>query len=334
MKIENYQDFISFKPADCNGHYHQSELSEVPELFLIEEKYDGSKYTATFLDGRVKFTSRRTSKKTGLPVDRTRNLPHLAVNLHGRLDGTILVGEILAPSKSFGDASGTMNCNPEKAVERQERSGWLQYTVFDCLWHKGLDLRNVPLETRRHYAASALNDWQEMGNKCLWCLALSPTKPAKNAASHFRQVVRKGGEGLMIKDPKAKFGQGVFKCKKAFDLSVICSGFKPGQGKYKGQIGALKFSVITLADKELVEIGQCSGMTDKDRVDFTKNWKRYNGAVMDVTCQPPDHPDKFVPGKDRLRHPRFIRFRDDLNGIDCTDKKLIADMTSFVKGGK
>lgn len=78
------------------------------------------------------------------------------------------------------------------------------------------------------------------------------------------------------------------------ELELI--GYTDGKGKYVGQIGAL---VLTGGVK-------CSGMDDATRAMFSKDRFKYLGMRVEVAYE------KVIRGTNGLRHPRFIKLRDDL----------------------
>lgn len=302
------------------------------QRWIVQEKYDGSLYLCRITSEGLSFTSRRLSVKDGKPVDKTANLPHFAPKTRDftrflkLMDGTLVLGEILAPSHSFKDTMAVMGSSAEKAIARQEQNGWLQYLIFDCVFFRGQDLCSWSLANRMSHADIVMRTWWPYLRRGLAdCLQIAPYKGAAHPDAYYRQIVAQGGEGVMMKDLTAPYGRGVVKCKKVQDVSVVLTGFTEGAGKYAGQIGAALFSVY--CGKDLVEVGQCSGMTDSVRQDMTAKPVSYLMQVMDVTCQPPDNPAEFQAGKHRLRHPRFVRMRRDLSPRQCTEKKLKDDFT-------
>jgi len=95
---------------------------------------------------------------------------------------------------------------------------------------------------------------------------------------------------------------------------LIITGFKEGDGKYLGLIGALKCSaVVSVVQDELrtVEVCNCSGMSDDVRDDITLLGEKLLGTVVEVAYQ-------YVGSNGRLRHPRFKGLRDDKRPIECT----------------
>ena len=84
-------------------------------------------------------------------------------------------------------------------------------------------------------------------------------------------------------------------------LDAVVTDIKPGKGKYDNQVGALILSV------EGREVANVSGMSDAERAAMGEH---NIGQVVEVAYQ-------YVGSKGRLRHPRFIRFRDDKLPEQC-----------------
>lgn len=92
-----------------------------------------------------------------------------------------------------------------------------------------------------------------------------------------------------------------FKWKPVRTLDAVVLGIKPGNGKYAGQVGAL---IIGIGDRVLANV---SGMTDLERSQMSDGDV---GKVVEVAYQ-------YVGDGGRLRHPRFLRFRDDKLPEQC-----------------
>jgi ATP-dependent DNA ligase len=98
---------------------------------------------------------------------------------------------------------------------------------------------------------------------------------------------------------------GWYKIKKVRTLDAIITRIVPGEGKYFGLIGALGCSIFN-SKGEKIEICSCSGMTDdiRHQTDLV-------GKVVEIKYQE-------VGSKGRLRHPNFLRFREDKLPYECT----------------
>lgn len=88
-----------------------------------------------------------------------------------------------------------------------------------------------------------------------------------------------------------------YKVEETADLVIL--GYSPGTGKYKGKIGAILCGGIV--NGEVKEVAKVSGMVEEIRFGLTD---QDIGRIVEVKFQE-------VASRGRLRHPRFIRFRDD-----------------------
>lgn len=326
-------------PADLTKPYLAAEL-----------KLDGSRYdmylgAGTDPYGRQKapntLLSRRPSKIDGKLVDKTANLPHITDKVYAGLDGTILDGEIFLTGQDFTSTSSIMLSSPQLARQKQESGGWLDYYVFDVVMFRGIDVSGKPLYERRkileeivkrmgnpnvrlmpHWRACEvvgsgfMTDFKAVGGDDEWIL------------KKFTEVVEKGGEGLIIKDLRQGYGRGWAKMKKSYDVSCVVIGWKPGTGKYIGQIGSLTLGVYV--DGKMVEVGYASGFDDTLRKEMSANFKAFEGRVVDVFAHELSK-DKADGGGKRLRHATWHRFRDDVNANECTMEKLVEDMSKKTK---
>lgn len=299
-------------PSRCTGTYREEYMSD-PD-WVAERKYDGGRYMLYLDDdGAVHLYSRRDFPR----IDKAANVPHFAHRYPG-LEGTVLDGEILHPNgKKLGDTTGIMNSLPAKAIARQEAEGWLDYHVFDILFYKGRDVRQLPLRERRKLIADALMVIEHP------CVKMVEQHTDKDGL--FRTLVSQGEEGTVLKNVNSPYGVNWVKNKRVADFSVVISGYKPGQGKYAGSLGAVAVSVYE-GDK-LVEVGFASGMTDEERDDIWKNRDEYLGRVVDISAQE-------VTKDGRLRHPRWLRFRDDVSPETLTMTKLRDDAKQARRASK
>ena len=112
---------------------HVAKLEEAlkdDSKYVVEEKIDGCRY---FLIGD-RFFSTRVSEKTGFPVEKTENFPHLVKTFAAaELNHIILDGEICIPGKKSQDVTTITGSLPDEAIRKQEEFGWVEYRVFDIL---------------------------------------------------------------------------------------------------------------------------------------------------------------------------------------------------------
>lgn len=110
-------------------------------------------------------------------------------------------------------------------------------------------------------------------------------------------------EGFVFKESNLL---GWSKWKPEHTLDLIIEGYTEGKGANLGLIGAI--CCKTIDGKSIATVG---GLTAKQRVDFSYEPDRYLGKVVEVRYT-------SVTKYGRLRHPRFVRLRDDKHPALCT----------------
>jgi ATP-dependent DNA ligase len=115
----------------------------------------------------------------------------------------------------------------------------------------------------------------------------------------LQEAQRRRIEGWVLKQ---EHYVGWYKLKVERTLDAPVTGFKDGDGKYLGLVGALH---VSLEGHEIACVG---GMDDETRLEIDE--KADLGRVVEVAYQ-------YVGDKGRLRHPRFVRWRDDKPAVEC-----------------
>lgn len=283
--------------------------------WLAEEKLDGWRFLMHFgksLD-RTYLTGRRTSVVTGKLSEKGLFAEPLWPGVADRVEYTVLDGEVMPPT-GFYDIAGIMNvASVDKARARIKQIGPPTYRAFDILFCNGTDVRELPYIERILLLDEIVNNET---NKLIQRIGAH-----KDSLAHYDRIIDRGGEGVILKDFTAPYGEGWVKVKRYSTLDVIVTGFtdaKEGRtGKFLGLIGAAKISVYTPSG-QLVEVGRASGMTDAVRDDMSMNPQKWIGNVIEVAAQ------EFA--KNRLRSPRFKRARPDADPRHATFVKMMADL--------
>lgn len=274
--------------------------------YVAEKKLDGARYLS--IDGRM--FSRKLSVKNNLPVEKTKNVPHISSELQRLPTGTILDGEIYYPGGNSMLVTSVMGSLPAKALARQEGNP-IRYCVFDVLYYNGKDVTGLPWAQRRNILERLYRGY------------LADAKHIDISEVHYTDKLKfllslweAGEEGIMLKNIHAEYyidkrpEHVWYKVKKDYPYDVIITGFEPGKGKYKGQVGSIVFAQYDKPGGELVRKGTCSGFTDAMRLDMTKNPDKYVNQVMEIHAM-----EKTKDGF--FRHPQFVRLRDDKSPRDC-----------------
>jgi DNA ligase-1 len=137
------------------------------------------------------------------------------------------------------------------------------------------------------------------------------------AEAHYKEIVARGGEGTIVKDPLAfwvdKTSTLQFKMKpvKEADLRII--GFNPGKGK-----NAKTFGSVLACTEEGDCVTSVSGFTDKERQFVNANRESFMNTIMAVTYE------SLITenGEYSLYIPVFAEFRKDKVEADTLEMLL------------
>lgn len=326
--------------------------------WVAEEKIDGIRLTIHIAPTGLYFYSRSAGKDDpSRPLEKTHAFAHMAnLIFPDKYFGTVLDVEAHAVNMKHEEIAGHIN-----ATDGRDNS-FIYFKVFDLLYEGGICITNLEWKFRRMKLTQLMQELMMVFNG----KALTVTSPVnstgevrlliddtdmfekgvfrlsrytiKDKVNFHYDIVLNGGEGTMWKNINAKYKEGAkpantwYKWKKEDTADVVIVGFTDGkQGKYFGQIGAVRYAEYLTEDEinalgikkkhvnhiykddtdyYLIEIGQCSGMTDEQRLDFTNNQTKYIGEVMEV-----EYMERTKRGA--LQHPRFLQIRSDKQPDEC-----------------
>lgn len=208
--------------------------------YVAEEKYDGSRYLS--VGGR--FFSRRISVKDGFPVEKTENVPHLAIVLQ-KYPNLILDGEVYYEGMTSNEVTSIMGALPNKAQARQRERGWLKYVIFDILRDfDGNWLLDKPWSERREILEDTFDliqkDCQDIGKTEIEHFEISRVV-IKDKREFYDEIMSRGGEGVILKNINGKYLPDKrpmwnwVKVKKHLTDDVVIMGFKPPVREYEGK---------------------------------------------------------------------------------------------------
>lgn len=291
------------------------------DRWCAEPKMNGHRMTLHFLEDRVVAMSRHTSRKTGLKVDNSENVPHLTGMPVPGLSYTILDGEIVTGDDKAWTATSIMGCLPAKAVRRQEEQGFVRFHAFGMPMFRGNDLHGIPDEKMR-----ALLLW-------VWDLFLMPLHPWMSPLPRAYTTAEKelmlhrewdrGGEGIILKYLDGGYNRRSWaKVKRSETYDCVIMGWNdatpmtkkvngdvsPSRLHLNGWIGSLVLGQYRQG--HLVKVCDCSGMDDATRAEISFDPASFIGRVVEVRAQ-----ERTPDGK--LLSPRFIRWRPDKNPTQC-----------------
>ena len=289
--------------------------------YWLEPKHDGMRAIVSKHEGKVFIYSR-----AGLSYE--EHLPHLVEELAALPDGTILDGELMivktrsivdGHSIAVADFNATMRIMgalPAKAIARQEDTK-IEFCAFDMPRADGISYESFSYEDRTIALTNLLNAidmhfvFQNVGIK-EW------------EFDFIDKMMAVGIEGAILKNKDSLYLSGKrrsnnwYKVKAELTADVVVMGFtdaKEGKtGKWLGKVGAIVFGAYDFEGK-LIEVGQCSGMSDAER----DRWTAIRDS-QDLTARVIEVKYNDLVGSGELgtpRHPQFKIERIDKRPEDC-----------------
>jgi len=271
------------------------------------------------------FTSRNRCSDTYLLNELTENVPHLCSLDLSQLEGSIFDGELYLPdsfvkldslTNALEATTALLHCSPEKARVYQESTGQrIHYHIFDVIRAEGKDLRPVSFkhrleflnEFKRYIKSSGYDQFIEFEDLIL-----------KDKEQHFKEIIKAGGEGIVLKDLEAPYFPGArsqswLKLKRSDTVDAIIIGYDRGkEWEKKGLIGSVELGVFDECG-DLRSIGRVSSLSLQKRIEMTEVFegiptlkKEYLGTVVECRFQ---ELNKNLRG----RHLQILSFREGQN---------------------
>lgn len=289
---------------------------------VVQQKYDGFKALVSKTDRGLSIYTRRGT-------DITKRVPQLAEKLSGLLPaGTSILGELMFidpnGQQSLTKVQSVVGSKEKVAQEKLKRmKGRLEYVVYDVLKLRGKDLRGRPLKDRmRHLEMIPARGVVYRAKNYSW----------KDREQAIKDSLRKGGEGVVIKDLSAPFrwkSKGAsepfgsswkFKApgKKANTADVILESYKKGKEK-------LIFEAYQMHKGKRTGVGKLSGLDKKTESKVKGLIDKGRHVVAEVSYQQRQPSGKF-------RHMGWIRLRPDKPAKSATvrENPMGQPMTWFV----
>lgn len=218
--------------------------------------------------------------------------PHLEMN--ERLSCLQWFRNLDLPSHSSLDGELYAPDRPASAVKTAIIDGTAKFVAFAIPWWDGASWKDFDLVVVQMFA-------RERGIPFLFVERRMGVDVTKEALAE--SALRAGYEGWVLKN--GHYDEW-YKVKRVQTVDCVVTGFVDGEGKYLGNTGAIRASVWR--DGELVEIARVSGMSDdvRDMIDERADL----GRVVEVAYQE-------LGSRGRLRHPRFVRWRNDKPAKEC-----------------
>jgi len=152
---------------------------------------------------------------------------------------------------------GTFAQTVSSVLQQQANSGWLElkYAIFDVPQMPGnfrVRLQKAESWIAQHHPAYA------------FLVPQTTVEDAVHLSRYLDEVVKHGGEGLIVRDPEVAYTPGrsaaILKVKRFEDAEATVVGHVPGSGRNEGRMGALR-----VLSPEGLEFKIGTGFTDAER---------------------------------------------------------------------
>jgi len=232
----------------------------------------------------------RTRINSSHPTDLTDQLEPLNLVPHHIPRDTVLLGELHVPGKPASYV--------KTAIKNQDSNLTITYFAIEELCEATM--------------SEPLAEWS-LGGVAAWMAYYRLPFAEYIDIEHdqwtpeelIKSAVDNGYEGVVLKDGNLLNWR---KLKPVQTIDLVVTGFEDGKGKYLGLTGALKCSVFT--PEGYIEIASVSGMSDDERIEVSLDERSFLGKIVECRYQ-------YLGAQGRLRHPAFIRWRDDKPVRDC-----------------
>ena len=305
--------------------------------YFAELKIDGSCYILEHtINGNIYMFSRTVSTKNGLLVEKSDRVPHLVEFFKRVLPrGTVVALELYVEGGKSKDVTSITGCLPAKAIQRQEEKGYLKAYVHDVLIHKNQIIINKPAIDRVSLV------YELLINNLIENIVV-PSVVTEDINSFLENLWKQGSEGIILKKQLGAYYPGKrpawewikFKIEDTYD--VIAISFNPPTKDYtgkeiekwqywegdspvtkpyaKGWIGSINMGVYK--DNEIIPIGSvASGLNDEILEKIKQNPDNFLLKPIEVKAME-------TTADIKLREPKFIKFRSDINIKECNFNKI------------
>lgn len=148
-------------------------------------------------------------------------------------ENTLLVGEyVVVDADGLDDLPATVSVLNSTEPLRRQRS---RIVLFDAAWIAGYDVRPRPQHERMELVRQVVNRCPLPGVEAVTEMAYD--------ADRYDEIVEAGYEGVVVKDPHARFGNGMWKLKGRREYTVRLGDFEYGEGEIHDRAGAFYMQI-------------------------------------------------------------------------------------------
>lgn len=269
-----------------------------PQDVMAETKFNG--WLTQAAGGRL--YSRRGK-------DLTDKFPHIA-KLIAPFKKEHMIGELvyfdpqgMMIEPAVTEVAGTKD--PKEAVRKlRSMPGKFDYVVFDVLAVDGEDISKAPTSDRRAILDECL---------CNTGITISNPQPLALLGSVYEQGVGAGGDGVVVKNLKAPYlwrPLGESEARPAgtwWKLKPSSTDDFVVTGVHYGPKGSLLATLAQYNKGKLVDVSDMGNLSAQTAAEFVR---RIAHGLFVVEAE---YTSRFPDPPGALQHPRFVRFRDDLD---------------------
>ena len=321
----------------------------------LEYKYDGARFVVQKNDNEIWIFTRRLENITKAFPDVVKLCK---ANLKAK--NCIVDGEALAinpkTKRPLPFQMLSQRIRRKYDIEKIAKDIPVELNLFDIIYLNGKFLFDIPLEERRKLLAKSVN---EVPGKIQLAKQLV-TKDIKKAEKFYKEALKAGQEGLIVKNLEAKYHPGrrvaggwlkVKPILESLDLAII--GATWGTGRRAGWLGSFILGCRDIDTGKFLECGMLgTGVKEKKTLpndmtfaDLSKLLKPYIESekgneikvkpkiVIEVSYEEiqksPTYSSQFA-----LRFPRLLRVRFDKGPEEADDLERLKRIFEMQKGRK
>lgn len=299
------------------------------------------------------FMIARSRNTKGEVVNKIDWVPQLQAWMNILPNGTCFLAEAYLPNNEGSkNVTSILGCLKDKAIERQKTTP-LHFHIFDCMAWNGEDFYDREYEYRICYI-KALQDTtyvhptEFFSGEALWehlqmyladgregmvimrrdATVYNKRTPARVSIKIKRELKQTIDCIVIGANPPTKLYSGKSIETWPYWINDITNEYLEQKSHYKEYVEGAPIVPVTknyyfkmagsfklgLLDKDgmIYHYGDLSGLTEE----MLTNWRDYLNAVVEVGGMMIDSESKTI------RHPKFIRVRDDKEPYDCTEDQL------------
>lgn len=298
--------------------------SYLTDEWALEPKLDGARMRLFLGEDKNLMDSGSESVNGGFN-ERSDNFPHLRDLPASQFAGTQLDGEMMPPVNSITTPTGVTtkgplativamtNSSPKSAVVMQKQYGNAVFMAFDVVRVQGTDVTHLPYTQRREMLEVIVGHLNKIEP------TLQMTTQLEATAENIQAALDSGFEGVMLKKKNGIYRPGARmaewqKVKRMSTGDFFIIGSVDGKNRHAGKVGSLQVAYMG-ADGKPVHVADVRGFDDATGDMLTdpetgKVKQSYIGKVIEVMGQ-------GRTKNNRIRHPHFVRWREDKNYLDC-----------------